>query len=53
MEILKSEQYISEKLNIQPVSKDRLAELCKEPEFDDKTKQFIEDSNLIWNTSTR
>ena len=53
MKILKSEQYISEKLNIQPVSKDRLVELCKEPEFDDKTKQFIEDGNLIWNTSTR
>ena len=53
MEILNSEQYISEKLNIKPVSKDRLAELCKEPEVDDKTRQFIEDNNLVWNQSTR
>ena len=53
MEILKSEQYISEKLNIKPVSKDRLAELFKEPEVDDKTKQFIKDNNLVWNPLTR
>ena len=53
MEILNSEQYISEKLNIKPVSKDRLAELCKEPEVDDKTKQFIKNNSLVWNPSTR
>ena len=53
MEILKSEQYVGEKLNIKPVSKDRLAELCKEPEVDDKTRQFIENNNLVWNPSTR
>lgn len=53
MEILKSEQYISEKLNIKPVSKDRLAELFKEPEVDNKTKRFIKDNNLVWNQSTR
>jgi len=48
MEILKSEQYISEKLNIKPVSKDRL-DSFKESEVDDKTRQFIEDNNLVWN----
>ena len=53
MEILKSKQYINEKLNIKPVTKDRLAEFCKEPEVDDKTKQFIEDNNFVWNPSTR
>jgi len=53
MKILKFEQYINEKLNIKPVSKDRLAELCKEPEVDDKTKLFIEVNNLVWNPSTR
>ena len=53
MEILKSEQYISEKLNIKPVSTDRLAKWVKEPEVDDETRQFIEDNNLVWNTSTR
>ena len=52
MEILKSEQYISEKLNIKPVSKDML-DSFKEPEVDDKTKQFIEDNNLVWNPSAK
>lgn len=53
MEILKSEQYISEKLNIKPVSKNRLGSFEKEPEVDDKTKQFIKDNNLVWNPVTR
>ena len=53
MEILKSEQYISEKLNIKPVSKDRLDSFLKEPEVDDKTRQFIEDNNLVWNPLTK
>ena len=52
MEILKSEQYISEKLNIKPVSKDRL-DSVKEPLTDSETRRFIEDNNLVWNPSTR
>ena len=52
MEILNSERYISEKLNIKPVSKDRL-DSFKESEVDDKTKQFIKDNNLVWNPSIR
>ena len=52
MEILNSEQYISEKLNIKPVSKDRL-DSFKESEVDDKTRQFIEDNNLVWNPLTK
>jgi len=52
MEILKSEQYISEKLNITPVTKDRL-DSVKEPLTDSETRRFIEDNNLVWNPSTR
>ena len=52
MKILKSEQYINEKLNIKPVSKDRL-DSFKESEVDDKTRRFIEDNNLVWNPLTK
>lgn len=44
---------ITEKLNIKPVSKERLGSFSKEPEVDDKTKQFIKDNNLVWNPVTR
>lgn len=53
MEILKSEQYIGEKLNIQPVSKNRLAEWTNEPAVGDNVKKFIEDHNLKWNKHTK
>lgn len=53
MEILKSEQYINEKLNIQPVSKNRLSdwnndrlENLKEPQVDKLAMDFIRDYNL-------
>jgi len=52
MEILKSEQYISEKLTIQPVTKDRLSKMKEEPSADEKARQFIEDNNLVWNPKT-
>ena len=53
MEILKSEQYINEKLDIKPVSKDRLDSFLKEPEVDDETKRFIKDNSLVWNPLTK
>ena len=53
MEILKSEQYIGEKLNIQPVSKNRLAEWTNESSVGDNVKKFIEDHNLKWNKHTK
>ena len=53
MEILKSDKYISEKLNIKPVSKERLADFSKEPIVDKKVAKFIEENELKWNPSTR
>jgi hypothetical protein len=50
MEILNSEQYINEKLNIQPISKDRLN--GAEPYIDAKTKAFIKEHSLVWNKLT-
>ena len=41
MEILKSEQYISEKLNIKPI-KDVANVFKKEPNVDENTRKFIE-----------
>ena len=52
MRILDLNEYINEKLNIKPVSKDRL-DSFKEPEVDDETRQYIEDYNFVWNPSTR
>ena len=48
MRILDSNEYINEKLDIQPVTKDRLSDY-KKPSVDEETNQFIEDNNLIWN----
>ena len=48
MKILKTEQYINEKLTIQPVTKDRLSDY-KKPSVDEETIRFIKDNNLIWN----
>lgn len=45
MEILKSEQYINEKLNIKPVSKSRLIQTTK-------IKTFIKEYNLVYNKET-
>jgi len=52
MKILDSNEYINEKLTIQPVTRERLVDL-KDPEVDEKTKQFIENNNLIWNPITK
>ena len=52
MQILKSEQYISEKLTIQPVTKDMLSKMKEEPSVDEKARRFIEKSNLVWNPVT-
>ena len=53
MEILNSEQYIGEKLNIKPISKDRLAEFDKKPEVDESVKDFIKKFSLVWNPLTK
>ena len=53
MKILKSEQYINEKLNIQPVSKERLADFSKKPIVDKTIAKFIKENKLKWNPSTR
>ena len=52
MRILKTEQYINEKLTIHPVTKDRLA-YYKKLSVDGKTRQFIKNHNLIWNQATK
>ena len=49
MRILDSNEYISEKLTIQPVTKDMLSKMKEEPFVDEEAKRFIEDNNLIWN----
>ena len=52
MQILKTEQYINEKLTIQPVTKDMLSKFKENPYVDENTKKFIEESNLVWNPKT-
>ena len=52
MRILKTEQYINEKLAIQPVTKDLLSKMKEEPSVDEKARRFIEKSNLVWNPKT-
>ena len=52
MEILKSEQYINEKLDILPVTKDRLSKMKEELSVDVETRLFIEENNLVWNPVT-
>jgi len=52
MKTLKTEQYISEKLTIQPVTKDRLSKMKEEPSVDEKARLYIEENNLVWNSKT-
>ena len=52
MKILDSNEYINEKLAIQPVTKDRLSDY-KKPSVDEVTIRFIKDNNLIWNPVTK
>ena len=42
MQILKTEQYIDEKLVVKPLTKDRLAKFKEEPSVDENARQFIE-----------
>lgn len=51
MEIMKSDNYINEKLNIQPITKDRLS--SAPPKVDEKTALFIKREGLVWNPNTR
>jgi hypothetical protein len=51
MKILNTEDYINEKLNIQPI-KDVGNVFRKEPNVDEKTRRFILDHNLVWNRIT-
>ena len=43
---------INEKLDIRPVTKDRLSKMKEEPAVDEKARQFIEENNLVWNPKT-
>ena len=52
MQILKSEQYINEKLDILPVTKDRLSKMKELVSVDEKARRFIEEKNLVWNPVT-
>ena len=52
MRILDSNEYIGEKLDIQPVTRARLDDL-KEPAVDDNIKKFIKYYNLVWNPTTK
>ena len=53
MRILDSNEYISEKLDIQPVTKDRLSKFREEePSVNEKARLFIEENNLVWNPKT-
>ena len=49
MKILDSNEYINEKLDIKPVTKDMLSKMKEEPFVDEEAKRFIEDNNLKWN----
>ena len=52
MNILKSEQYINEKMTIHPVTKDRLSKMKELISVDEKVRRFIEENNLVWNPKT-
>ena len=52
MIILNSIEYISEKLNLAPVTKERLVDL-KDPETADYIRAFIKENNLKWNPVTK
>jgi len=49
MRILKSDTYINEKLDIKPVTKDRLSKFMEKLYVDENTRKFIEKNNLKWN----
>lgn len=53
MEMAKFMQYVGEKLNIEPVSKERLSDFFKEPNVDEKARELIDDYNLKWNQHTK
>lgn len=53
MRIFKSTEYINEKLNIRPVTKDRLDRMNDEPVLDEKTRLFIEKHNLVYNKASK
>ena len=48
-----SKQYINEKLNISPVTKERFADLRKKLSIGYAVKKFIKENNLVWNPKTR
>jgi hypothetical protein len=52
MRILDLNEYISEKLNIHPVTKDMLSKFREELYIDEKTRRFIEENDLVWNPKT-
>ena len=52
MEILKTEQYINEKLNIKPVRKDRLDNRFGELYLNEYRKNFIKRHELVFNKQT-
>ena len=52
MKILDSNEYINEKLAIQPVTKDMLSKMKEEPSVDENTKRFIKENYLVWNPKT-
>ena len=52
MRILDSNEYISEKLTIQPVTKDMLSRMKEGISVDEKVRRFIEENNLKWNPKT-
>ena len=52
MRILDSNEYINEKLAIQPVTKDMLSKFREEPSVDENTRRFIKENNLVWNPKT-
>jgi hypothetical protein len=53
MKILNTEEYISEKLDIKPISKDDKRFSSDEPEVDEKTRATIKNNHLVWNKKTR
>ena len=52
MRILDSNEYINEKLDIHPVTKDRLSKFKENPYVDENTRRFIEENHLVWNPKT-
>lgn len=53
MDILKSSEYINEKLNIKPVTKTRLSDMSIEPTHDKNIQDFINVCNLKYNRASQ